>query len=182
MKSYMVTCLLVLILGVNINHINGQTISQSEFSQISTQEIPLFKKLGIVQGQWQKKENFEIRRRSVELNALILSPLSVNSGDKIEINLFDGERYTVKLNRVVVDVNNIFSMSGRIDGTEHGHFYLSAKDGITLATIEVLEKSKKYIIAYDRTSGIHHVTEVDPLYMDDLECAPPLLPEKDKGK
>jgi len=114
----------------------------------------------------------------VELNPNVLSPLVITTSDTIEIDLFGGEVCTGTLSRVVVDVNNVLSMSGRIDGTEWGFFYLSCRDGLTLATIEIIEKQKKYMISYDRSAATHFLTEVDPRLFERWDCSPLQVPTR----
>lgn len=178
MKSHTFIVLMVLFLGISTASVRGQTAFHAVSSQRSVSQIPLLKTTGVVQVQWSKKAEYEIRRSSVEINSLILSPLSITRGDVLNIMLFDGEQYSVTLGRVVVDVNNVLSISGRIKGKQYGFFYLSTRNGITLAMIEIIEENKKYLITYDKSTGGHYVTEVDPLRTDRFDCGPPLIPQR----
>jgi hypothetical protein len=178
MKHRTSKILIISFLYVNIVAAQGQTTSRSEISQAGMRGMRLINTEGMVEQQWAKKADFELRRRPIQLNTTVLSPVNLKAGDILQFNLFDGEEYSVKLNRVVVDVNNILSMSGKIDGTQYGYFYLSTKDRIVLAMVEVIEQRKKYLITYKRSAGIHYLTEVDPLLMNQAECRPPLSPGK----
>jgi hypothetical protein len=173
MKHRTSKILIMSFLYVNIAA-QSQTTSRGEISQASVREMHLINTEGMVEQQWAKKADFELRRRPIQLNTTVLSPVNLKAGDILRFNLFDGEEYSVKLNRVVVDVNNILSISGKIDGTQYGYFYLSTKERIVLAMVEVIEQRKKYLITYNRSVGIHYLTEVDPLLMNQAECRPPL--------
>lgn len=146
----------------------------SRGQSISNQKRALIKNKGIVEYEWQKKKNFEIRRSSIELNPVNLSLRTLNLGDTLEINLFDEESYKVKVNRKFLDINGIFSISGRIEGVEQGYFYLSSKNGITLVDIELIQEGRKYLISYDKSNNVHRMTEIDVSKIDNFRCASPL--------
>ncbi len=178
MKPYnccRVSVLILFLVGFSTNLLTSQIIHQSNFPETQMDKTLLIKSSGIVQKEWVNQARYEIRRRAVEINRMIISTTTVDIGNRLEIDLFDGAACLVKLNRVVVDVNNVLSMSGRIEGTQYGYFYLSTKDGICLGTIEVIEKQKKYFITYDRSSCSHYLTEVDPLRIQHFEHAPTLV-------
>ena len=142
MKHRTSKILIISFLYVNTVIAQDQTMPRAEISQPSVREIRLINTAGVVEQEWSKKADFEIRRRCIHLNTTALSPLSVAVGDIMNISLFEGEEYSVKINRVVVDVNNVLSVSGKIDGTRYGFFYLSTKNGIVLAMLEIAERRK----------------------------------------
>jgi len=167
MKSLIGTLLIAILISAPSN---AQPASQRNGTKIA-----MATGVGTVQEQWQNKREFERRRRPVELNIAILSPLTLKVGDKIEMLLFDTETYTAKVNRSVTDVNGTFSIIARIEGTQHGYFSLSTKNRRSLGVIELPDQRRKFFIAYDRFSGVNHLTEVDPLSLDSLQCATPLI-------
>jgi len=158
--------------------VTGNAISQEVFPQKGSREIRLISKMGIVEQQWKTKADFEIRRRSIELNSVMLSPQALSVGDLLNLKFFDDCEYTVTINRVDVDVNSVISIFGKIEGTQHGYFYLSHRNGISLATIEIIESQKRYVITYNKADAMHHVTEIDSQRIEPWKCAPPLIPTK----
>ena len=171
MKYLIVASLLVILIYINPSFSIAQTIVQDEMNK-----KPMTIRLGAVEEQWDTKSSFELRRRSLELNALLLSPLNIKVGDRIEVHLFDEMIYTVKFTRLFVDLNITFTITGRIEDNEHAYFYLSTKNGVSLGKIEMIEEQKRFSIAYDKNSGNHYLTEIDPSSADSLKCAPPLIP------
>jgi len=172
MKFRLGTLLLLFFLAVAIT--KGQQIPTNKFSQDSSKRIILIKSSGIIYTNWLKKKEFEKRRAPITIDQKLLSPNNIKKRDIFEIPIFEEKLLIARPNQIFVDINNVLSISGKIEGFKMGYFYLSIKEGICLATIEILDKNEKYTITYDRASHVHYFTELDPHKIENQECATPL--------
>lgn len=170
-----ISLLLALLSQLSMAHLSAQMVYQTRSFQTKDNKAALLiTSTGIIQNQWIGKQKYEIVRQSIEFNTAILSN-EITALKRFEVCLFDGGVITVRLTRVFIDVNNVTSILGSIEGTKFSSFYLSTKNGISLGRINLIEKRKMYIITHDRITNSHYMTEVDPLQIDHFECGPPLI-------
>lgn len=155
--------------------INGQNIFQNN-SQNSFVNNSLINTSGFISGRWVDKANYEMRRIEIKINSEILSSKVVRTGQVYQVELFDGIKYLVRLHRIIVDVNGVLSITGRIEGTSYGYFYLSAKNNFCLGSIEIIETQKKYSISYDEYTNLHYLTEIDFSLVPHFVCKPIQIP------
>lgn len=100
----------------------------------------------------------------------------VQEDDHLIINLFDDVEYEVHVQRVKVNVNGTFSITGVLPGGE-GYMVLATTGSRSLGSIFIPSKQKYYRIISDPVTYTHYLIELDAKDRDIIECGGPMIPD-----
>lgn len=85
------------------------------------------------------------RSRPVSLTPLISMPDGLVEGDTLVVNLFPDKIYTVRIDRVAVNIHGTVSIRGQIQGYPFGYILISTTGDRSLGSIRILERGEFYI-------------------------------------
>lgn len=130
------------------------------FSALASSELSFFEKTDAV-----------IKYREIELNPEVITNKGAHEKTKLVLNLFDQEEWITTIDRVDVNVNQSISIRSRFDQYQYAYSIISTSEGKSLASIDIPEKNKYYIITSDPKTGKHYLLDVDVKKMGFLESA-----------
>ncbi len=123
---------------------------------------------------------FESRDVVQRYRAISLDDRTKGSGwfqenDHMILNLFDDVEYEVHVQRVKVNVNGTFSITGVLPGGE-GYMVLVTTGSRSLGSIFIPAEQKYYRIISDPATYTHYLIEMDARDRDIIECGGPKTP------
>ncbi len=117
-----------------------------------------------------------IRARPVNTSQQFHEPDSIQTGDIVLLNLFSDVVITATVDRVSMNIDNVYTVRGRLEGSEHGYALISTSEGKSHVFVHVPEHNRKYRIAYAPLADAHLLREIDLLLIEQPIHAPPLTP------
>ena len=96
-------------------------------------------------------------------------------GDQLALEVFPGIAYTITVERVTVDINNVLSLNGRVDGEEFSSFVLSADGGNVRIRFQDYTTAAMFEIVRNADEAAATVTEIDVIKLPPLIDLPPRI-------
>ena len=116
------------------------------------------------------------RLRRVMLTPEIIMPDVIKIKDHLVLNLFPDTHYRATIDRVLVDVNGVLRIRGRLQEHSDGYIIMAIHRNRTLASISIPKKNLHYLLFYEPQDKEHYIVELDSEKLDFLEPLPPLIP------
>ncbi len=114
-----------------------------------------------------------IRWREVIINQEIMDINSLNKNDLMELNLFDDEIITAKINNLYTNILGTKTIYGSIIEYSYGTFIITITEDIYLITIEIPEKNQLFVTQYDKQNNVYYLIENDlSLYQGEPDSEP----------
>jgi len=116
------------------------------------------------------------RFRRVELDHEVFLPGVVQKGDTLKLNLFRDRTIWARVDKTSTDINGVYGIRARVEGSSHGYAVFSASHEGVLGTISVPENNEEYRLSHIEDLSSHVIQEIDPELKDVLEDRPLMLP------
>lgn len=119
------------------------------------------------------------RARPFDLNPAVANPGPITKGTKLQLQLFRDKDFSSTVVRKITDVNNVTTLTLKLDEFDYSFAYITTSEGSYLLTVDIPELKEKYSTRRDKTGKGNFLFLLDPEKLNILEdCSSPKNAEK----
>jgi uncharacterized protein YjdB len=109
--------------------------------------------------------------RFFSINPALQQAASVEIGDIVNLQLFEGDNYTATVSSIVTDVNGNFTLTLKLPDYPMGFAIITTSiDGKSLVNVSIPERSRSFGSRYSGNSNVNYLIEIDESKIERPHC------------